>query len=195
MSPAERALFEPSALPSLGGVLDFMRVLWQVDHGLQRTSKRMEAALGVTGPQRLVIRIAGRFPGIPAGHLARLLHVHPSTLTGILKRLERQGLMRRRVDPRDGRRLLLSLTDKGRRFDVKAAGTVEAAIQRALGTNTPDKLQAAREVLESIVASLERPPFEHGVVTRRALARAPMTGRARPAAESRSPPGATRPGN
>src|SRR5438132_8459125 len=37
---------------------------------------------------RLVMRIVGRFPGIAAGRVAQILHVHPSTLTGILKRSE-----------------------------------------------------------------------------------------------------------
>jgi DNA-binding MarR family transcriptional regulator len=143
-----------SPLAALGETLDFMRLIWAVDHALQRTSKRMETTLGVTGPQRLVVRILGRFPGIPAGHLATLLHVHPSTVTGILKRLERQGLIRRRSDPRDGRRSLLSLTDKGRVFDVASEGTVEAAIQRALERTRQEKIQAAREVLVSIAETL-----------------------------------------
>lgn len=141
-------------LPALGKVLEFMRLIWEVDHALQRTSKRMEATIGVTGPQRLVVRIIGRFPGIAAGHLARLLHVHPSTLTGIVKRLERQGLVRKRSDPRDGRRLLLSLSSKGRRFDVKAEGTIEAAIQRALERAPLGQIEAARALLSSIARTL-----------------------------------------
>src|SRR2546421_7190843 len=51
----------------------------------------------LTGPQRLVMRIVGRFPGIAAGRVAQILHVHPSTLTGILKRLEARGLLQRRA--------------------------------------------------------------------------------------------------
>lgn len=141
-------------LPALGEVLDFLRLIWAVDQALQRSSKRMEATMGVTGPQRLVIRIVGRFPGIPAGHLARLLHVHPGTLTGIVKRLERQGMIRKRSDPRDGRRALLGLTDKGRSFEVETEGSIEAAIQRTLESTDPDKLQATREVLESITTIL-----------------------------------------
>src|SRR2546430_1703441 len=71
----------------LGPVLDFMRLLWSVDHSLQSVSKRMEGTLGVTGPQRVVIRMVGQFPSISAGDVAALLHIHPSTLTGVLKRL------------------------------------------------------------------------------------------------------------
>lgn len=138
------------ATPELGEVLDFLRLIWAVDHGLHRASKRSEAELGLTGPQRLVLRIVGRFPGIPAGHLARLLHVHPSTLTGVLQRLEQHGLIKRRADPRDARRSLLGLTEKGRRMDRRGEGAEEAAIRGALERTAPDKLKAAREVLERI---------------------------------------------
>src|SRR5262245_25746765 len=94
----------------LGEVLDFMRLLWAIDHSLSSASKRMDAAVGITGPQRLVIRIVGRFPGISAGDIAGLMHVHPSTLTGVLSRLARRGVLKRKVDPVDARRALFSLT-------------------------------------------------------------------------------------
>src|SRR3954469_22948255 len=77
---------------SLGDVLEFMRVLWALDHALQSASKSMAARLGVTGPQRLVVRMVGRYPDISAGALARLLHVLPSTLTGVLQRLVARDL-------------------------------------------------------------------------------------------------------
>ncbi|MET0389333.1 MAG: MarR family transcriptional regulator [Polyangiales bacterium] len=142
------------AASSLGDVLEFMRVIWQLDHALQRTSKRMEASLGVTGPQRLVIRIVGRYPDIPAGELAKWLHVHPSTLTGVLKRLERQQILRRRTDPADARRSLLRLTDKGRTFDVEEDGTVEACIAHTLRRTPSGKLDAACELLAAITKQL-----------------------------------------
>src|SRR5437660_6487034 len=109
--------------PPLGSVLDFMRMLWAVDHALQSASKRMESTYGVTGPQRLVVRIVGRFPGIAAGRVAEILHVHPSTLTGILKRLEQRGILQRRTDPRDARRALFGLTPKGKKLDTLKTGT------------------------------------------------------------------------
>jgi DNA-binding MarR family transcriptional regulator len=93
----------------LGKVLDFMRLLWSVDHGLQSLSKRMDARLGVTGPQRLVIRIVGRFPGISPGEIADILKVHKSTLTGVLQRLEERGLIERKASPEDRRRALLKM--------------------------------------------------------------------------------------
>lgn len=139
----------------LGVVLDFLRLVWAVDHGLLRTSRRMEAVLGITAQQRLVIRIVGRFPGIPAGQVARLLQIHPGTLTGILRRIEQRGLIARRSDPRDGRRALLGLTERGRRLDVEAEGTVESAVQRAIQGAAPSQVEAARTILRAIAENLD----------------------------------------
>jgi len=131
-----------------------MRLIWALDHNLQLTSKRMATTMGLTGPQRIVIRLLGQFPGISAGSLALMLHVHPSTLTGVLKRLETRGLIWRNVDPRDGRRALLGLTAEGRQLDVPAQGTVEAAIEAGLSKLAPEKLAAAAETLGEISRAL-----------------------------------------
>jgi DNA-binding MarR family transcriptional regulator len=131
-----------------------MRLIWALDHALQTTSKRMRGAIGVTGPQRLVLRIVSRFPGMPAGQIAELLHVHPSTLTGVLKRLERQGLIRRRRDPKDGRRSFIGITEKARALGAKGEGTVEAAVERVLAAAEPGTVDGAREVLAALAESL-----------------------------------------
>ena len=140
--------------PPLGAVLDFLRLLWAVDHALQSASKRMESNFGMTGPQRLVMRIVGRFPGIAAGRVAQILHVHPSTLTGILKRLEARGLLQRRADPRDARRALFILTPRGRKLDIVRTGIVEQAVRRVLGKD-PTKIAAAQEVLHALSDELD----------------------------------------
>ena len=46
----------------LPDVLAFMQLLWGVVHGLEKVSKRMSAEIGVTGPQRLALRVIGLFP-------------------------------------------------------------------------------------------------------------------------------------
>jgi DNA-binding MarR family transcriptional regulator len=140
----------------LGDVLEFMRVLWALDHQLQSASKRMESSLGITGPQRLVVRIVGRYPGISAGEVSRILHLHPSTLTGILGRLGDRGLLARRRDARDARRALLHLTAKGRAMDGLRNGTVESAVRRALGRMQARSIGATRDVLAAIAVEIDR---------------------------------------
>lgn len=151
----------PSAAPSstdtikLGEVLDFMRLLWAVDHGLQSMSKRMEAKMGVTGPQRLVIRIVGRYPGISAGQLAEILELHPSTLTGVLRRLQERGIVERKTDPKDGRRALFDLTARGKELDAMRVGTVESVVRTTLKAVPKRKLEATQEVLTALAEALQ----------------------------------------
>ena len=142
----------------VGDAVEFLRLIWAVDHALQRRSKSMVAALGVTGPQRLVIRIIGRFPSIHAKQLAGILHLHPSSLTALLKRLERRGLVHRRRDGRDRRRWLLGLTRRGQALNREAPGTIEAAVQRTLDASTGRQLDGARMVLVRVARELDAAP-------------------------------------
>jgi MarR family transcriptional regulator, organic hydroperoxide resistance regulator len=148
--PATRAA-GPMALPD---VLDFMQLLWAVVHGLERSSKGMAADLGVTGPQRLVLRVVGLFPGMSAGDLASVLHVHPSTLTGVLQRLALQRMLVRVADPADRRRAVLRLAPRGAAINAKRRGTIEAAVASALAEASAGDRLAARRVLERLAARL-----------------------------------------
>jgi DNA-binding MarR family transcriptional regulator len=144
------------ALPKLTKALELLRNLWAVDHELQVTSKRMSRELGVTGPQRLVVRMVGVSPGISAGNLARVLHMHKSTLTGILRRLEQLRMVTRHADPGDARRALFFLTPAGRRIDSQRTGTVEAAAVRVLGKLSGDDIEAAKRLLAALQSELAR---------------------------------------
>jgi MarR family transcriptional regulator, organic hydroperoxide resistance regulator len=139
---------------SLGRVLDFMRLLWAVDHGLTRVSRRMERTVGVTGPQRMVVRLVGQHPGISAGDLARTLHVHPSTLTEVLRRLTERGALERAQDPADARRALFRLTRKGLELDAQRRGTGEARVRVALASLSDADLGAAARVLARLAQAL-----------------------------------------
>jgi DNA-binding MarR family transcriptional regulator len=139
----------------LGSVLEFMRSLWGVNHGLESTSRRMKARLGVTGPERMVVRLVGRYPGISAGELAWILRVHPSTLTGLLKRLVRRGLLAREVSSRDARRAVLTLTPRGAAVDRIRRGTVEASVRAALSELPERDVETAVAVLEALIRRFE----------------------------------------
>jgi DNA-binding MarR family transcriptional regulator len=148
---------ESSRDASLGEALDFMKLLWRLDHALQTTSRRMATALGVTGPQRLALRVVGRFPGITPGETAAVLRLHPSTVTVIVKGLERAGLLGRAEDPVDHRRTHLRLTRAGRKVAASTTGTVEEAMRRTLARVAPADLETAARVLSELAAELEAP--------------------------------------
>lgn len=154
----------------LGPALDFLRHVSALNHAMERLSSRMERELGVTAQQRLIIRCAGKYPGITAGQLAVLLHLDPGTVSASLRRLEERGLLERRRDPRDKRRVALGLTPAGRELDRPAEGTAEHAVERLLSESREADVTTATAMLEKLSTLLEEvaerevaptPPLAH----------------------------------
>jgi DNA-binding MarR family transcriptional regulator len=136
----------------LGEALQVMRLVWALDHSIRHLSRMMESHLGVTGPQRLVLRVVGKRPGVSAGALAEFMHLDSSTLSGHLNRLEQLGLIIRAAHVDDARRTSVTLTREGRNFDVKTPGTVEAAVEATLANTTGHDLA----VVERFLGRLEQ---------------------------------------
>src|SRR5262245_12323455 len=134
--------------------LDFIRLLWAVDHELHSVSKRMIGRFGLTAPQRLAVRFIGREPGVALGSLAALLHLDPGTVTGIVQRLEAAGLVTRVRSEGDTRRMHLDLTSKGRALNRRRKGTVEAAVRRTLAAVSASDANAAARLLRRLAADL-----------------------------------------
>jgi len=141
---------------SLDPALEFMRLLWSIEHGLQSTSKRMGARLGITGPQRLVLKMVSQFPGLSAGEVADVVRLHPSTITGVIQRLVDKRLLVRARDPDDARRVRLRVVpSNAKRFTRRSRGTIEAAVQTVLRRVPAAHLRHAREVLQAVASALD----------------------------------------
>lgn len=146
--------------PQLPPALAFLRDIWALNHAIEKTSMRMESALGVTAQQRMILRIVGRFPEITAGRLARMLHVDAGTVSTALRRMEARGLILRRQDPKDRRRVSLRLAAAGRRLDVATQGTVESAVETLLSQTEPNERETVRNVLARLALALSEEPDE-----------------------------------
>lgn len=141
--------------PVLEPTLDFLRLLWRIEHGLQRKSKQMEATLGITGPQRLVLRIVNQFPGLSAGELAHIIRLHPSTVTGVVQRLVDKGLLARVDDRADRRRVQLRVHPEAMRFVRRSPASIESAVARVLTRVPAAHVVQTRSVLTAIAFELE----------------------------------------
>jgi DNA-binding MarR family transcriptional regulator len=70
----------------------------------------------VTGPQLVALQELARLGQVPVGVLARKVRVSHPTMTGIVDRLEKRGLVRRTRDTEDRRRMTVSPTEDGLRL-------------------------------------------------------------------------------
>jgi DNA-binding MarR family transcriptional regulator len=130
--------------------LDFLRYLWRLNHTIEQVSKQMEARLGLTSQQRLMIRWLGRYPGITSSALSSQLHLDRATVSVSLARLEKKGLVERERSLLDQRVVHLSLSRKGEKLDTPASGTLESAVQGMLERVPPSSVGATRRVLETL---------------------------------------------
>ena len=86
------------------------------------------------------------------GELARRARLSKQTMTEMVRRLERDGLIERRPDSRDGRASLIFLTPRSRAFEPIAArvlGELDRLVRRRLSAERIDDLKAdLRELLD-----------------------------------------------
>lgn len=90
-----------------------LRSLRRMIRALDIQSKHLAQRHHLTGPQLVCLRQIQRAGEITPGELAKSVSLSQGTVTGILERLEARGLVSPSRDPRDRRRLRVSLTEKG----------------------------------------------------------------------------------
>lgn len=76
-------------------------------------SRKLSQSHGLTGPQAVALKAVIEAGELSAGELAKMLSLSQATVTDIVKRLERRGLLQRNRDHADKRRVLISATLNG----------------------------------------------------------------------------------
>lgn len=103
----------PIDMESMATVQNLYRTANAVRNHLERT---VLAPLDLTWSGWVVLWAMWIWGDIESRHLAAEAGISKGTLSGVVSTLETRGLVQRRSYPDDGRRLLLSLTPKGRRM-------------------------------------------------------------------------------
>ena len=121
--------------------------------------ERMDARMsrfGMTPAQTHVLRFLRENGGqMPQRELLENLKVKPSTVNGILDRMEEKGLVERSVSGTDARQRVVALTPAGleREAEVKQSFLeAEALIARGL---TEEETNTLRSLLERVIHNLE----------------------------------------
>ena len=91
----------------------------------------------------------------PQRELTEFLRAKPSTVNGILDRMEEKGLVRRSVIGEDARRRLITLTDKGREQQSRFTESLLANEEAMVRGFSPAERETLLELLERIVENLK----------------------------------------
>ena len=132
------------------------RLLLQARESVMAHTRPSLRAHGLSDQQWRVLRVLGEHGTVETGRVAREAFILGPSLTGMLARMERDGLVRRKRDPDDQRRTVVQATAKGSRMVEQLSLAIEshyAWMGKSLGKQ---KLSQLYELLDEVI-ELEQP--------------------------------------
>ncbi|MBR6292756.1 MAG: MarR family transcriptional regulator [Bacteroidales bacterium] len=112
--------------------------------------------LGLTYPQYIVMLVLWEKDNLLVGDLCRRLSLDTSTITPLLQRMEREGLVVRTKGIVDGRQTLVSLTNKGKRLEEQAKEIPSCMTHAWQGEPMPmEQVASFTETLDQVIKSLK----------------------------------------
>lgn len=136
------------------------RLLLQAREAVMAHNRPRLREHGLSDQQWRVLRVLGEHGTVETGRVAREAFILGPSLTGVLARMERDGLVRRERDPADQRRTVVEATAKGRKLVARLSSTVEAHYRWMETTLGKDKLEQLYALLDELI-DLEQPTMSH----------------------------------
>lgn len=132
------------------------RLLLQARESLLAHTRPSLREHGLSDQQWRVLRVLGEHGTVDTGRVAREAYILGPSLTGVLARMERDGLIRRERDPSDQRRTVIEATPRGMKMVDKLSTTVESHYQWLEQSLGKQKMAQLYELLDELIA-LEQP--------------------------------------
>jgi DNA-binding MarR family transcriptional regulator len=89
--------------------------------------------------------------GLKANELGKRAGLEPSTMTGLLDRMERDGLVKRKPDPNDRRAHRIHLTKEGVDAEVSATKVVSDTLEKVFSTISEKDIETTKNVLRTVL--------------------------------------------
>ena len=118
----------------------------------------MLTELGITYPQYLVLMVLWEKDNQPVNDIARRLLLETNTVTPLIQRMEKLGILSRRQGDKDHRQQIVSLTPNGKAMEQKAYELIPPAMGDRLSA-CPLQMgdyQILAEKLDEIIKALKR---------------------------------------
>ena len=113
---------------------------------------------GLTYPQYLVLLVLWEKDSQPVNDIARRLFLETNTVTPLLQRMEKEGILVRRKGEKDARQMIVTLTRKGRDLQKKLADVPITVGNAVVCDNVkPETAPDLFQMLDDIIAKLGNP--------------------------------------
>jgi DNA-binding MarR family transcriptional regulator len=147
-----------SDVEKLVAVTDSIRILQSVRRIAQcveHHSKRLTATHKITSPQLVALMAIAQLQPSTLKSIGRAIHLSPSTVVGIVDRLEEKKLVRRERDTRDRRNVYLTVTPEGLKLVNSAPSALPEGFSSALSVLPENDQHTLVVALEQFATLLE----------------------------------------
>lgn len=113
--------------------LEFLSPLHKASRQISMYLEANTRELGVSPLEGHILTYLRKYAPAPIGELVRVFGIKPSTLTSLIDRLEKAGLVRREINRDDRRSFLIHISKDGQRLTERlnrALETLEGDIRR-----------------------------------------------------------------
>ena len=128
-------------------------LLAQASYAVYKEFDARVRAAGLSSTEWRVLATLSDGDGLTIGELAREVLAQQPTLTKLVDRMERAGLVERRGDETDGRRTLVYETARGRARVAPLLVQAKAHERAALGAFAPEEAEALKRVLRALCSA------------------------------------------
>ena len=135
--------------------LRVLRSLRQVIQSVDLYSRKLASRHRITAPQLVCLLAIRTLEPVSVKGVAAELHLSPSTVVGILDRLEAKGLVERRRGRKDRRLVQITLTEAGRRTAEAAPSPLQDTLADAMASLPEPEQARIAESLERIVELMQ----------------------------------------
>ena len=132
-----------------------LRSLRKITRAIDLHSRQLSKEFMLTGPQVVCLRHLQRFGSTLPSVLSKEVSLSQATITGILDRLENQGLVKRQRDERDRRRVNVRLTERGKNLASAAPVPLQDKFLSSLSQLPEENRAIIDTVLKQIVSMME----------------------------------------
>jgi DNA-binding MarR family transcriptional regulator len=138
-----------------GDTTAIVQGLRRIVKALHTYSQDVRSGYGLTGPQLWALKTLQRQGQMPAGLLAGALVVNQSSISALVDRLARRGLVRR-IRGRDDRRVVkIALTGRGRALVADAPEAAQGRLLHALEEMRASEVHRIRRAVDRLVDAME----------------------------------------
>lgn len=134
---------------------EIVQGLRRIVKALHTYSQDVRNAYGLTGPQLWALKTLRHHGRMSTGRLAAALAVHQSSVSILVDRLDKRGLVRRVRGQLDHRFVDIELTKRGAALAEDAPEAAQGRLLHALEAMPPREVRTIRHAVERLVAAME----------------------------------------